>query len=276
VKTTTLKGLEKIAEGREAEIFAYGPDRVLRLYRPDYPDPEAAAERQTTVLRGAAAHGLRVPEVFGTETVGDRIGLILERLDGTDVFAVIAVKPWRLWNLSRLCGRLQAQLNEQPAPPNLTPLHEMLRDLIQRSGAPLEFKEAALSRLQSLPHGDRLYHGDFHPGNVMLGPNDDAVIIDWTGACRGVPEADFARTSMMMRLGDPPPGMPVLLRFFANFARFLLIGTYERAYRQARTVDEDLFLSFQLPIAVARFADNIPSEVPKLSRYVRQLIERDS
>ncbi|HUF52842.1 MAG TPA: aminoglycoside 3'-phosphotransferase/choline kinase family protein [Dehalococcoidia bacterium] len=276
MQTAALAGLEKIAEGREAEVFAYGDGRVLRLYRQDYRDAPAAAERQVTVLRAAAAHGVRVPEVFGTTTVEGRAGIVMERLNGRDAFETIAAQPFRLWSLSRLCARLQAQLNEQTAPSELPDLRASLRRAIDRDEVPKRFRTAALSRLETIPDDDCLIHGDFHPGNVMLLADGEAVIIDWTGARRGVPEADFARTMLMIRLGEPAPGMPTLIRFFARFARSVMLRSYEGAYRKARRIDEKLLRACELPVAVARLSENIPAEVPKLHKHIERLLARDA
>src|SRR3546814_7594415 len=61
----------------------------------------------------------------------------------------------------------------------------------------------ALPILDALPDGDRLCHGDYHPGNVIEtagGP----VVIDWPAVTRGHPDADYARTLLLLRLGEPP------------------------------------------------------------------------
>src|SRR5262249_32610054 len=69
----------------------------------------------------------------------------------------------------------------------------------------------ALAMLEALPDGDRLCHGDFHPANVLVGRNGPAVI-DWTGATRGDPAADLARTRLLLQAGAVPEHMPFLIR----------------------------------------------------------------
>jgi aminoglycoside phosphotransferase (APT) family kinase protein len=271
--TDSVTNLKKIAEGREAEIFAYGDGRVLRLYREGHTLDDA--EQQATVLRDAAALGIRVPTVHGVETVDDRHGMILERIDGDDLFEIVASKPWRIISLSNLTARLQAEMNRQTAPTTLPPVRESSRRAILASDAPQEFIDAALKTLDRLPDGDRLLHGDFHPGNIMLG-DQDPVIIDWTGAGRGSPEADFARSLLILRLGEPPSNLPLLIRFFALFARSVIIRAYSRTYRKSIVVDEKLFRGWQLTSAVARLGDGIAGERDKLYEHIRELMARDT
>ena len=47
-----------------------------------------------------------------------------------------------------------------------------------------------------MPDGDRLCHGDFHLGNILLG-QQEPVIIDWIDSSIGNPLADVARTSIL-------------------------------------------------------------------------------
>ncbi len=271
--TDSVTQLKKIAEGREAEIFEYDDGRVLRLYRKGRSLEDANV--QAAILQAATDAGVRVPAVHGVETVDGRAGIVLERVDGDDLFEIIARSPWRIFSLSGLTARLQANMHEQAAPAALPPVRESYRRAASNSGAPGEFIDAALKSLDRLPDGDRLLHGDFHPGNIMLG-DQGPVIIDWTNAMRGSPEAGFARSMLILRLGAPPSNLPLLIRFFALFARSLMIRTYNRTYRKHIAVDEDLFRAWQLPAAVARIGDNIAEEREKLDKHIRELIARDS
>jgi aminoglycoside phosphotransferase (APT) family kinase protein len=75
---------------------------------------------------------------------------------------------------------------------------EALLDRVsRRAGAiPLAARIIAVlhERLHEIPYeGGRLVHFDLHPGNVLLGA-DDPVLIDWTNAHGGDPDADVALT----------------------------------------------------------------------------------
>jgi aminoglycoside phosphotransferase (APT) family kinase protein len=75
---------------------------------------------------------------------------------------------------------------------------ERLRDKIERAkGLSSDLREAQLEALERMPEGDRLCHGDFHPGNVII-TKQGPIVIDWIDATRGNPLADVARTSVIL------------------------------------------------------------------------------
>lgn len=265
----TTAGLTKIAEGREAEIFAWRDGTVLRLYRDDRALPHI--EREAAAMRAAAAAGVRVPAVAGIETVDGRPGLVMERIDGSDLLSIVGKRPWLVWPLGALSGRLHAALHGVVAPPALEPHREMLRRRIAGSPlVPAEVRQRALAALETLPDGDRICHNDFHPGNVIHTASEP-VIIDWTNSTRGDPTADFVRTDLMIRTGDVPPGAPLVIRAGAHFARGLMRQSYLRAYRRVRRIDVDLAARWLLPVAANRLVDNIESE----RRTLLGLLERE-
>lgn len=265
--------LEKIAEGREAEIFAWENGTVLRLMRS--PDATQAVEFQAQALEAARAAGVSVPAVRGTATVDGRPGLIMDRIDGLDLLTLVGRKPWKIISVARVTGKLHAGLHEVIAPDHLPNLKEALARRISSSDlVPSEVKEFATSKLADLPDGDRLCHGDYHPGNVMEN-NGDPVVIDWTGVMRGDPMADFARTAIILRLGDPPPGSPLAIRVLTAVGRSLLVSLYRRSYLRHRPIDETLVRRWEAPVAANRLADNIEPEREKLLAILHQRMAED-
>src|SRR4030095_15455198 len=85
--------------------------------------------------------------------------------------------------------------------------------------------------LDGLPAGDRLCHGDFHPGNLLVCA-DRVSVIDWPNATRGVPEADYARTMLLLEQADPLPGTSLLFRGLMAAGRSLFARSFARTYQQ--------------------------------------------
>ena len=75
-----------------------------------------------------------------------------------------------------------------------------------------------LAELRPAAGSEVVCHGDLHPFNVLV-DGDRVTVIDWVGAARGVPEADHARTLLLMRWADLPADMPLISRGLISAGR---------------------------------------------------------
>jgi aminoglycoside phosphotransferase (APT) family kinase protein len=270
--TPEPKHLTKLAEGREAEIFSWGEHEVLRLYR----DPQAheRAKREALALDAVRTALPGVPALHGRMDWDGRPGLRMQRLDGRAILAEIQRRPWRVWTLARLCGRVHADVNRVRAPETLPDLRSELKRRIEGlEGAPTALRAAALEELYRLPDGDALCHGDFQPDNVLLCSTGPAVI-DWPNATRGDPCGDFARTVLMLKAGSLPPGAPPLIRWAQWAGRGLFARAYMAGYQETTRYDEQDLRRWHFVRAVDRLADHIAEERDLLLRTADRLRRR--
>jgi hypothetical protein len=61
---------EILGAGKEAEVFAHGPDRAVKLYRS--PAAKAAAFREAAALAVVERLGVPAPQVHAVRRFGDR------------------------------------------------------------------------------------------------------------------------------------------------------------------------------------------------------------
>jgi aminoglycoside phosphotransferase (APT) family kinase protein len=260
--------LRKLAEGRQAEVFAWDTGTVLRLLRSA--DGDGENERQRAAMSAARRCGVRTPAVYDTVTVAGRSGLLLERIEGPDLLTLLGRRPWQVLAVAQQCATLQARLHTVPAPAMLPALGQALRAQIAGSSlVPADAAAFALGLLDTLPDGDRLCHGDFHPGNVLRSARGP-VVIDWPAATSGNPDADLARTALLLRLGEPPPGAPLTLRLLASLGRRVLLAATLHAYHQRRAVDRERLARWEVVQAVQRLTVAIGRERAALLRLIEQ------
>jgi aminoglycoside phosphotransferase (APT) family kinase protein len=266
---STVADLRKLGEGREAEIFAWEEGSVLRLLRPAL--ASQSVEREAAAMNAAASCGADVPRVIEVVSVDGRPGLVMERVQGPDLLTLLGRRPWKILWVARITAGEHARLNAAPAPAELPSLRQAVRARIASSElVPARLVPAALAVVDRLPEGDRLCHGDFHPGN-LIAAGRRAVTIDWTHATRGDPAADFARTLVVLRASPLPPGASRLLAVLTRFLRGVLVRLYDRSYRRRAgaglaRLDEWMFVR-----AVERLVEDIPGERRRLLRLIQEL-----
>jgi aminoglycoside phosphotransferase (APT) family kinase protein len=252
-----VSGFEKIAEGREAELYLLPDGRVLRLMRRELPFAKEIAVLELAALRSAAAAGAPVPEAYERVERDGRHGVVMERLEGRDLLSLVGARPWLVGRVGRRCGELHAELHRVTAPAELTPTAERVRWRIEVSDVvPPPLRDEAYAALDELPAGDALSHGDFHPGNVI---GDDRVI-DWGNATRGPAVGDVARTWVVLEFSPLPPGSTATARRLASAGRGLLLRGYMRAYARAAPLDSALFARWIRVRAIERLTQEIAGE----------------
>jgi len=260
--------LTKVAEGREAEMFAWEDGKILRLLRPGF-NP-ATLDAEVRALELAHRSGLPVPQPGERVTVDGRAGLVLERIEGTDLLTELGRAPWTVVRAAQMCGSVHAQMHACRVHDDRFPmLKRRLEGQLTSPLVPPKLAAIAKKRLDTLPDGDALCHYDFHPANVMRRPKGP-VVIDWPNATRGAPEGDVARTLLLLGAGEPVSYTPVM-RVLTMVGRGLFIWLYMGTYQRARPLDKRGVRRWALPVAIARLAENIEPERPRLLRRIEKL-----
>jgi aminoglycoside phosphotransferase (APT) family kinase protein len=235
---------------------------VLKLGRT--PADAALIERERMALEAANLAGAPAPRVHEQVEVAGRPGLILERLEGDDLLVTLTKRPWRVLWVARVMGEVHAALHQMDAPSSLPLLRDEIRWRLRSDLLPADVRGIAQRRLDDLPDGDRICHGDFHPANLLPG-GDGHVAIDWTNAARGDPSADVARTRIIIRLGPLPAGASRLM----SAGRELLLWRYLRQYARRHPLDRKAVSHWQPVWAAARLAEDIPEEREALLKMAR-------
>jgi uncharacterized protein (TIGR02172 family) len=257
---------ERIGVGRTADVYAWAPGWVLKLYHPWWPLVKIEYEAQ--VGRAVHAAGVASPAVGDIVALDGRYGLVYEHIMGPSMERVLEAEPQRLDELARTLAQLHAAMHSHTSG-DLPPQRYLLEHHIdQASPVPLDgtLKQRARQVLDTLPDGSQLCHGDFHPGNVLMAPGR-LTAIDWENACLGSPLADVARTLLLLETahlhfpreqqdGDLPAG---IMRFKEQ---------YLQEYISLTRADAALIAAWRLAVAAARLHEGIAEE----ESYLRDLV----
>jgi uncharacterized protein (TIGR02172 family) len=264
-----ITSTKPLALGRTAAVYAWKDGWVIKLFVTDWP-PDWV-EYEARIARIVHASGLPVPVVGEVIQVDGRIGLEYERVDGISMLAQIASRPWRAMCLARLFAELHAEMHTRSMP-DLPELHSRLKGKINDfSGLPEDLRQAAQQTLQCMPRGDRLCHGDFHPGNILMTAHGP-VIIDWTDAARGNPMADVARTRLLV--STPPTEEMKAVALMIRLFQGAFFRTYMQHYFKLQPEGKDQLDLWQPVVNAARLREGIPGDSQRLIPQIRQALKK--
>ena len=256
-----------LAEGRTAEIFSWGEDQVLKLYRPGFPTTDAEYEYRKALA--SQETGFAVPAVGEMVTVDGRAGITYQRVEGVTMLQVLQIAPWKVLPLTRQLAALHADMHQRSAS-NLPSAQEVIAHKINNA-PPLDqrTKTTIIEYLGQLPKDDKLLHGDFHPDNILLTSNGP-VIIDWIDATMGNPLADVARTSLLARVANSPPNTlrEKLIDLFSGLFHRIYINHY---FKLSPYEEKDL-QPWLLPVTAGRLSEEISHETKALVNLVANML----
>jgi thiamine kinase len=239
-----------LGRGTSADVFALPGHRVLKLYFPHIARP--VMEREYAAAALADRLGLKVARPLGWDERDGRHGVVFERAEGETLLGRMRRRPlgavaamWRLaaWQVAMHRHRIDADLRDQA---------QVLAHRIAGSQASERARSAAAARLAALAAGggDRLCHGDLHPGNAFV-TAAGLTVIDWSKASRGTPAADAARTELLIRYGQYGR---LERRFRAvRLGRHWLAEWYLAAYCALSGTGRAEIAAWRLPVAVGWF-----------------------
>jgi tRNA A-37 threonylcarbamoyl transferase component Bud32 len=170
---------EKIGEGGSADIHAWAPGQVVKLFKLGAEQRLSRHEAQMT--RFAFAAGLPAPEVFDEVTLEGRFGIVLSRFDGPTLVQLLRTGAMTLEQAGVVLASLALAVHRTPPPRGVVSLRDLMHFIVRAPGnlLPKHLATGVLALLERLPPDEGLCHGDLHPNNVIMtaaGPR----LIDWT------------------------------------------------------------------------------------------------
>jgi uncharacterized protein (TIGR02172 family) len=255
-----------IGQGRTADVFRYGENKVIKVFHQEF--TKLAYEEYSTA-QNIASVGIPAPDVYDLMDVENKKGIVYEYIQGTTMVRLIQKNPFKVVRYAKQLADLHAEINSKPVS-SLTNIKESIvatiRNVLSIKQAD---REAIICYLKTLPDGERLCHYDFHPGNVLIS-DGNAKAIDWMTAGAGNPCADVCRTGVILNSNALPPNVSVIEKIMANALRKIFYANYFTHYCKITDVKPEEVEQWLLPVAAARLAEGIESEVVYLNGIIKR------
>lgn len=265
--------MELIGQGRTADVYSREDAQVIKLFHQDFPEEWAACEFNLTSLAYQA--GLAAPAVIGREEIDGRNGIIYERVEGPSMIRLLLTKPWSMFGLVRSFAGVQADMHRTVGKEFPSQRKRLEDNILKASQLDRKAKDRLLQRLHTLPDGEFICHGDYHPDNVVFSPRGP-VVIDWMTAVKGNPAADVARTSLMFETPYWLYNEQGIKKWLLHLGRAVMFVQYLLEYRRVRPVTDGEIRAWYPVIAAARLVEQVPMEEAWLLGIVQRALEMEN
>ncbi len=188
---------ERIGEGATADIHAWAPGRIVKLFKADM--PRALCAYEAAITRAAHAAGALAPEVFEEVEIEGRAGLVMARLDGPTLMQLVKSKAVSFAEAGAVLAARLRVVHAAPPPPGVPLLQDYAVHTLRRARGLIaaHVVDAILALIDRLSPGDGLCHGDPNPGNVIM-TADGPRLIDWIAALRAPAAFDLASAHVLL------------------------------------------------------------------------------
>lgn len=190
--------MDIIAERKTKTVYKDG-DTVVKLFVKDYSKANILNEalNQARVEENTK---LNIPKLLEVKKFASRWALTTEYVEGTTLDILMSEHPDEEDEYLELFVKLQLEVLG-----NRVPLLSTIKDKFKRKLNETKIihdntKYELLQRLEGMKNHTKLCHGDFNPSNVIVKPNGDCYIIDWSHATQGNSSADAARTFLIFSM----------------------------------------------------------------------------
>lgn len=180
---------------RAHKVVVKDKDTVLKIFGPEYKVSAILNEAMNEAR--AAETGLPVAKVLEVLKVRDHWCIRREWIEGSTLADAMLKDRKNVAKWLKEFVAIQCEIFSKTSE-RMGNLNDKLDKLISASPLPKETRYDLHVKLQSMPRGKALCHGDFNPTNVIITPKGDWRVIDWSHVRLGDPLADVAHTYLLL------------------------------------------------------------------------------
>ena len=187
-----------IAERPRQTVYRDG-DRCIKTFDASF----SKADILNEALNQARVEetGLNIPRLRGVTTIDGRWAIEYDFIEGKTLAQLMEENPDKLDEYLNDFIDLQLKMHAERCP-SLGKLKDKMARKLKEADLDDTTRYDLEMRLNGLPTHAKLCHGDFNPSNIIVRPDGEMFIIDWSHATQGNASADAARTYLLFYLAE--------------------------------------------------------------------------
>ena len=189
--------LDRIIAVRNNKTVYRDGDRCLKVFNEGYSKADVLNE----ALNQARIEetGLNIPRVLEVTVIDGKWTIVSDYIKGKTLAQLMQENPEKKDEYLNLFVDLQLEMHSKTCP-LLNKLKDKMNRKICQTDLSATVRYDLHTRLESMPKHNKVCHGDFNPGNIIVSPDGRKFIIDWAHATQGNARCDAARTYLLFKL----------------------------------------------------------------------------
>lgn len=256
--------MEKIGEGRTAEVYDYKDNKVLKLFHSTFSDKDIEYEYHIT--KNISDLTRIAPKVYDVINVKNRMGIVYEKIHGQMFSEYISRNLNNVRRIVYEFSQTQKIINNITIEnfPNYT---NKLQQRIMNSSLLCDSEiEIILKYLRAIDNNE-ICHGDYQPENVFVDQNYNFRVIDWANTFISNKYIDLARTYYLIKLGRSLNRKSISTELIEWMGRQFIARFY---WEKIKTEEnrKNYFLPCLFIVILIRYDENIELEKKWIYKYV--------
>ena len=189
--------LDRIIAVRNNKTVYRDGDRCLKVFNEGYSKADVLNE----ALNQARIEetGLNIPRVLEVTVIDGKWTIVSDYIKGKTLAQLMQENPEKKDEYLNLFVDLQLEMHSKTCP-LLNKLKDKMNRKICQTDLSATVRYDLHTRLESMPKHNKVCHGDFNPSNIIIAPDGQWYILDWSHATQGNASADVARTYLLFVL----------------------------------------------------------------------------
>ena len=203
--------LDRVLAVRNNKTIYRDGDDCVKVFGDDFAKDDVLAE---ALNQARVEHtGLNIPKIKAVTMIDGKWAIVSEYIKGKTLDRLMAENPDKKHEYMEMFVDLQIKV--QSCTCSLLPkLKDKMSRKISQADLDATTRYDLHTRLEGMPKHNKLCHGDFNPGNIIITDDGTPYILDWSHATQGNASADVARTYLLFWLNGDIDGAEEYLDLF--------------------------------------------------------------
>lgn len=203
--------LDRVLAVRNNKTIYRDGDDCVKVFGDDFVKDDVLAE---ALNQARVEHtGLNIPKIKAVTMIDGKWAIVSEYIKGKTLDRLMAENPDKKHEYMEMFVDLQIKVQSCTCP-LLPKLKDKMSRKISQADLDATTRYDLHTRLEGMPKHNKLCHGDFNPGNIIITDDGTPYILDWSHATQGNASADVARTYLLFWLNGDIDGAEEYLDLF--------------------------------------------------------------